>query len=126
MDWLVSFFFAELIPGLVFHAEKNATSVNGGARITSALAAIGPGGMTGGLISLGAIQAATLLLAKGSVDIIYIMGIRQLSKEGIPAEMIFEAIDRYPVSSGLKQRLRNKVAQLQNGHETNLERGKLE
>ena len=113
MDYIASFIAAELIPGLVLKTAMRATKLHGGPRVTAALAAIGPKGMIGGLISLGVIQIASFLTTKGTTDAIYLSVVRQLSKDGLPAETILEHIDSYPVSPGLKQRLRNKVAKLQ-------------
>ncbi|MGO8433483.1 hypothetical protein, partial [Rhizobium johnstonii] len=43
------------VPGLVLTVAIGATGLAGGAAITTALAAIGPGGMIGGLVKLGVI-----------------------------------------------------------------------
>ena len=55
MDKIVSKIAALGVPGLVLTVAIGATGLAGGAAITTALAAIGPGGMIGGLVTLGVI-----------------------------------------------------------------------
>ena len=49
MDKIVSKVAALGVPGLVLVIAINATGLAGGAAITTALAALGPGGMKGGI-----------------------------------------------------------------------------
>ena len=112
MEYLFSFLTAELIPGGVLSTAMRATNLHGGARLTTALASIGPGGMTGGLISLGVIQIVSFLGTKGALDAIFFSVVRHLHKEGIPADQILEGIAHYPVSLELKERLRREVTRL--------------
>ena len=53
MDKLVSKVAALGVPGLVLVVAIGATGFAGGAAITTALAALGPGGMIGGIATLG-------------------------------------------------------------------------
>jgi len=55
MDKLVSKIAALGIPGLVLVTAIGATGLAGGAAITTALAALGPGGILGGIATLGII-----------------------------------------------------------------------
>ena len=55
MEKIVSKIAALGVPGLILITAIGATGLAGGAAITTALAAIGPGGMIGGIVTLGVI-----------------------------------------------------------------------
>ena len=59
MDKLVSKIAALGIPGLVLVTAIGATGLAGGAAITTALAALGPGGLLGGIATIGKIGLIT-------------------------------------------------------------------
>ena len=109
MDLFVSFLTAEGIPACVLQQAIRATGQHGGARLTTALAALGPGGMVGGLITLALIQASSMFLSAAMIDGIYIAVVRELCREGNSLETVFEVIEGYPVSRGLKDRLREEA-----------------
>ncbi len=110
MNIIISAIAAEGIPTLVLQQAIRATGLHGGARFTTAFAALGPGGMVGGLVTLAAIQAATFLLSEAAIEGIYLRVVRELCQEGIPFEDVLGTIDSYPVSRGLKDRLREEAA----------------
>lgn len=109
MDIIISTIAAEGIPSWVLHHALQATGFYGGARYTTALSALGPGGMLGGMISLAVIQAISFLLSETAIERIYICVIRELYKEGISQEEILDTIDGYHISRGLKERLKEEV-----------------
>ena len=71
MDKIVSKIAALGVPGLVLTVAIGATGLAGGAAITTALAAIGPGGMIGGLVTLGVIGLISEGISKYGVDAIF-------------------------------------------------------
>ena len=109
MDLLISALAAEGIPMWVLRIAMNATGLRGGARLTTALSALGPGGMIGGLVTLLIIQAASAFLTEAAIDRIYARVVKQLIRDGYSAQEILETIDGYPVSGFLKSRLKQQV-----------------
>ena len=109
MDKVIATIAAEGIPACVLKVALNATGLHGGARLTKALSSIGPGGMIGGLVTLGVIQAATYCLTKEAIERIYMNAIRQMYEDGIPHEEILSTIDEYSISADLKDRLKSEA-----------------
>lgn len=110
MDIIISAFAAEGIPAWILRMAMKATGLHGGARLTTALSALGPGGMIGGMVSLLAVQAISFFVTEAAIERIYIRVVRQLCKEGYPLEDIMKTINEYPVSGSLKERLKREVA----------------
>lgn len=115
MNTVVSFIAAEAIPAFVLHIAITASNQKGGARLTKALSSIGPGGMIGGLITLGLIQIFSFISTDKLIEIIFKCGIRQMIKDGASQEEINETINSYKISAGLKERLRKKARSSFNG-----------
>lgn len=109
MDIIISALAAEGVPAWILRMAMKATGLHGGARVTTALSALGPGGMIGGMVSLLAIQAVTFVLTEAVIERIYIRVVRQLCKEGYPSEDIMRTINAYPISGSLKERLKREV-----------------
>ena len=109
MDKVIATIAAEEIPACVLKVALNATGLRGGARLTKALSSIGPGGMIGGLVTLGVIQAATYCLTKEAIERIYMNAIRQLYEDGISHEEIMSTIDEYRISPELRDRLKSEA-----------------
>ena len=80
MDKIVSKIAALGVPGLVLTVAIGATGLAGGAAITTALAAIGPGGM-----------------------------IKELYRRGETKEQLKQKIKRYPISKDLKRKLNEYI-----------------
>ena len=110
MDIIISVLAAEGIPAWILRMAMKATGLHGGARLTTALSALGPGGMIGGMVSLLAVQAVSFVLSEVAIERIYIRVVRQLCKEGYPIVDIMKTINEYPVSGQLKERLKREVA----------------
>mgnify|MGYP000376292429 FL=1 len=65
-----------------------ATGLAGGAAITTALAAIGPGGMIGGLVTLGVIGLISEGISKYGVDAIFSAVVKELYRRGETKEQL--------------------------------------
>lgn len=105
MDKLVSKVAALGVPGLVLVVAIGATGFAGGAAITTALAALGPGGMIGGIATLGVIGLISEGIAKFGMDAVFSSVVKELYRRGETKESIKEKITRYPVSKDLKRKL---------------------
>ena len=112
MEKIVSKVAALGVPGLILVVAMAATGLSGAAAITAALAALGPGGIIGGIAVLG----VTGLLAQGltefGFDAIFSGVVKELYKRGETKESILAKINRYPVSKSLKRKLREELSKL--------------
>ncbi len=109
MDKVVSKVAALGIPGLVLFTAIGATGLAGGAAITTALAALGPGGIIGGIITLGIIGLITEGITEYGFDAIFKAVVVELYKRGETNGSIIEKIEKYPVSKDLKIKLRKSL-----------------
>ncbi len=112
MDKIVSKIAALGVPGLVLVVGIGATGLAGGAAITTALAALGPGGMIGGIITLGVIGLLSEGIAKYGFDAIFSDVVKELYSRGETEESIIEKIEKYPVSMDLKRRLKDEISKV--------------
>lgn len=109
MDKVVGKIAALGIPGLILLTAIGATGLAGGAAITAALAALGPGGMIGGIVTLGVIGLISEGVAEFGFDAISDAVVKELYKRGETKKSILKKIDKYPVSKGLKRKLRESL-----------------
>lgn len=105
LDKIVSKIAALGIPGLILVTAIGATGLAGGAALTTALAAIGPGGMIGGIATLGVIGLISEGIAEYGFDAIFKAVVLELYKRGETKDTILKKIEKYPVSKGLKRKL---------------------
>lgn len=93
------------VPGLVLVVAIDATGLAGAAAITTALAAIGPGGIVGGVMFL--LGSGLILdgLAEWGVDTLVFGVIQQLYRNGETKESITRTISKLPLSKSLKKKL---------------------
>ena len=105
MEKVVSKIVGLGVPGLILLTAIEATGLAGAAAITAALAAIGPGGMIGGIVFLGATALIIDGLSEFGFDAIFSAVIRELFVRGETKESLKQKIARYPVSANLKARL---------------------
>lgn len=113
MDKIVSKIAGLGVPGLVLMVAINATGLAGAAAITTALAAIGPGGMLGGVACL---MTSVLILdgiTEWGFDALFASVVRQLHKRGETKESIQKQISKYPVTKKLKAQLLLEVEKLE-------------
>ena len=100
MDKIVSKIVALGVPGLVLFVALSATGYAGAAAITTALAAIGPFGILGGIASLGIIALFSQAITEFGFEAIYV----QVTKESI-----LEKIESYKISKTLKFELKDTL-----------------
>ncbi len=98
------------VPTLIFLIAKGATGLRGAAAITTALAALGPGGMVGGVVFLLASGFIIEAISKWGFDATFAAVIKELYKKGETKETILAKINKYHVSKDLKQKLIGKVS----------------
>lgn len=91
-----------------------ATGLTGGAAITTALAAFGPGGMIGGIISLGVIAFLSDAITEFGFNQIFSAVVKELYKRGETKETGLVKIDKYPVSKSLKRKLKELIEKEEN------------
>lgn len=113
MDKIVPKVAALGVPGLIFVLAINATGFFGGAAITTALAALGPGGMKGGIFTLGFIGLVSEGITKFGIDAVFTEVVKELYKRGETKESIKLKVAKYPVSKDLKIKLYDSLEKVQ-------------
>lgn len=109
MEKLISKLTALGIPGLVLIVAVHATGLAGGAAIVAALAALGPGGIVGGILTLGVLSLLTHELTEYGIDAIFTAVLKELVRKGESKASILRTIEQYPVSKSLKRKLREQL-----------------
>ena len=109
MEKLVSKLAALGVPGLVLLIAVSTSGLAGGAAIVAALAALGPGGMVGGIVTLGLISLVSHGLSEYGVCAISCAMIKELLKKGETKKSILDKIEKYPISKSLKLILKDKL-----------------
>lgn len=82
MEKIVSRLAAFGIPSLVLIIAINATGYAGGAAIVTALAALGPGGILGGIATLGIIGLTVQALSEFGLEVLFSAVVAELIKQG--------------------------------------------
>ena len=100
------------VPGLILVVTISATGLAGGAAITTALVAIGPGGILAGITTLGVIGLVSEGLTEFGFDAIFTAVVKELYKKGENKTSILRKIEKYPVSKSLKRKLREKLSKM--------------
>ena len=112
LDRLVTRLVALGIPGLVLILVISTTGLAGGAAIVAALAVLGgPFGMWGGIALLGLLVLISQALAEYGFERLFVAVLKGLRQNGHTKEQILKAIDSYPISIGLKLKLRAYIEQ---------------
>ncbi len=109
MDQIIKKIAVLGVPGLVLMVAINLTGLVGAAAITTALSAIGPGGIIGGVITLCAIAVISDAIAEYGFDAIAKGVVKELLKNGETKASIKEKISRYPVTTKMKATLYDTV-----------------
>ena len=113
MDKIVAKIAALGIPGAILLVALNAVPYAGAAAITTALCAIGPAGMLGGLATLGVIGIASDAIAEYGFEAIFNAVIKTLySKYGYTKESLLQTIEKYPITKALKRKLKEELDKL--------------
>lgn len=109
MEKLISKLAALGVPGLVLLIAVSTSGYVGAAAIVAALSALGPGGIIGGIVTLGLIGLVAHGVAEYGVDALSSALVKELLKKGESKQSILEKIEKYPISKSLKRRLREEV-----------------
>lgn len=81
------------------------TGFNGAVALTTALAALGPGGMIGGVMTLCVAGALADLITEYGFDKVAEAVLNELYSKGQSKESIKSKVSKYPISSKLKSKL---------------------
>ena len=109
MEKIVSKVAALGVPGLVLLVAVNTAGYAGGAAVITALAALGPGGIIGGIATLGVIGLIAHGLTEFGMEAIFSAVFKELVTRGETKSAILAKIAKYPISKSLKSRLREEV-----------------
>ena len=109
MDKIVSKLAALGVPGLILMITISATGLAGGAAITTALAALGPGGIIGGIATLGVIGLISEGISEFGFSAIFSGVVKQLYRQGETKDSIRKKIQKYPLSKALKRKLNEEL-----------------
>lgn len=109
LDEIVSKIVALGVPGLILFFVMASTGFAGAAALTAALAAIGPGGMVAGIITLGLIGVISGGITKYGTEALAKGVIKGLLDKGESKESIIEGLKKYPLSKGLKRLITEQV-----------------
>lgn len=110
MDKVVSSAAALGVPGIVLITAMNATGYAGAAALTTALAALGPCGMMGGIAILGVSVIVVKGLSEFGFEAIFKGVVNELVKRGETPQSIAGKIERMPISSSLKCKVQYQLA----------------
>ena len=102
MDQIIKRLAGLGVPGLVFMVAIELTGFTGAAALTTALAALGPGGIIGGVMTLCVIGVIADAIAEYGFDAIAKGVICELLSKGESKESIKKKISTYPISSKQK------------------------
>jgi hypothetical protein len=97
------------VPGLILLVAINATGLAGAAAITTGLAALGPGGMIGGIVTLGITGFIADSIAEYGYEKIFHRVVQELYKRGETLPEIERKINKYPVSAKIKAKLKEEL-----------------
>ena len=109
IDKLVSAIAGLGVPGLVLLVATSVSGFAGAAAMTTALAALGPGGMVGGVVTLGIIGLIAHGLSRYGLEAILGAVLKELYKNGETADSIHEKISSYPISRDMKRHLHEAI-----------------
>lgn len=112
MEKVISKVAALGVPGLMLVVAMAATGLTGAAAITAALAALGPGGMIGGIAFLGVAGLLAQGLTEFGFNAIFTGVVKELYKKGETKCSILNKIEKYPVSKSLKRKLKEELEKM--------------
>ena len=102
------------IPGLVLLVAMSVSGWAGGAAIVTALATLGgPFGMLGGIALLGVLVFIASAIPRYGFWEIFKRVLNNLKEQGKTTEEILQEIDRYPIATELKLKLRDYIENME-------------
>lgn len=116
MDKAVSTIAGLGVPGLVLIVAMEASGYAGAAALTTSLAALGPGGMFGGVILLLALSVISKSIAEFGFEAIFSAVLKELKRRGETSDGILAKIEGYPISRSLKDKLRGVLTEQEPSH----------
>ncbi|MFW6029723.1 MAG: hypothetical protein ACOCRO_05660 [Halanaerobiales bacterium] len=109
MDKVVSKIVALGVPGVVLFLAISASGMAGAAAVTTALAAIGPGSLVGGVVTLGLTVLILDALSEYGFEKLMEAILKEFRKKGMSRQDIIKKIESYPLTKGMKLKLINKM-----------------
>ncbi|MBR3235055.1 MAG: hypothetical protein IKG11_05515, partial [Atopobiaceae bacterium] len=109
MDKIISSLAGLGVLGLILTAAIAATGLAGAASITAALAMLGPGGMVGGVVTLGVAALAAKGIAEYGFDAIFTGVVKELVKRGESIDSMLASVEKYPISKSLKLKVKDEL-----------------
>lgn len=97
------------VPALVLMVAINATGLAGAAAITTALCALGPGGMVGGVMTLVVAGVIVDGITEWGFNTLFSAVVHQLCEDGETPESLKRKIRKYPVTKNMKNTLIEQV-----------------
>lgn len=97
------------VPALILVMTIGATGYVGAAAVTTALTALGPGGMVGGVITLLASGTIVSAVTKYGIDSVFNAVVKELLKKGETKQDIINKIQKYPISKSQKLKMKEMV-----------------
>lgn len=98
---------------MVLVVAMTATGYTGAAALTTALAALGPGGMLGGVATLGVGVLVSDAVTKYGAQTIFLEVTKELNRRGETTKTILAKVERMPLSLELKTKIRGSLEELE-------------
>lgn len=105
MDKIVSKITSLGVGGLILTYIIGTSSFVGAAALTAGLASFGPGGMIGGILTLGMCILISQAIAEYGLDKLFGAIVVELKRKGMSYEEIKTRIEKAPISKDLKIKL---------------------
>lgn len=102
MDKIVNIIAGWGVPGIMLMVAISLTGLSGAAAITAALALLGPGGMIGGIITLGIAGTIASAITEFGFDALFKAVVKKLYAKGETKDSLKHKIEKGPWSKKLK------------------------
>ena len=109
MDKVISKLAGFGVPILIFITAIGATGLSGAAAYTTALVAIGPMGMIGGIGSLLVFGLISETITEFGITETYNLVIKEMCKQGQTQENMLKKVNKYPISKSMKYKLNETI-----------------
>lgn len=112
MEKIVERIVALGVPGIMLMVAISMTGLSGAAAITAALALLGPGGMIGGIITLGIAGIVASAIFEYGFDALFRAVIKKLYEKGESKESLESKIRKGPWSGKMKTKAISELEKL--------------